>query len=413
MKESTAHISRPLSDEGRKQLYLSLGLNMAVYNVQLDYLCSILKIELNDKYAWLYRNISFMALDLCAVLRACLNAKSLYERRFHVKYLWVNMYEAYVALYNHSGDAKSYMNQLRMNDKSLVNDCEYEMILKRLAKIHDVFSGISDNRNSFIHYDDDMLETHKRLVGIKSEEEPTKLCCELLAIFEMVKKLCERNINLIIDPSWQPSNNEIADDIFAYLRGLLAQNQSMRETIGRIIQSVPNDINSDVKLIKCFADPACKKHRSVGQLLNIHIMIQLMRLDLAVSLNACFNASNNIESMLGIRRAQIIRQEGLNHIQEMWKRLPENLRNADEELLIVSLVKAEDNESRNSMVHYRYGSKDYLESLYEDCKDVNKQKKILEDIPMLLNSLTQFQNLLTSKLKQCSYENDLYTSSDR
>ena len=117
--------------------------------------------------------------------------------------------------------------------------------------------------------------------------------------------------------------------------------------------------------------------------------------------------------MLSVRRAQIIRLEGLSRIQEVWKQLPENLRKADEELLIASLVKAEDKVSRNTMVHYRYGSKDYLESLYKDCKDVNKQKKILQDMPILLNTLNQLQNLLSSKLKQFNYENDIYTINNR
>lgn len=99
--------SKPLSQGGRKRLYRVLGNNLLAYKVQADYLQTQLQHTEEANSEIMYR-MTIMGMDLCASVRAYLISENLYERRYHIKYLWVDLYEAYNAFYGDGNDDNSY-----------------------------------------------------------------------------------------------------------------------------------------------------------------------------------------------------------------------------------------------------------------------------------------------------------------
>ena len=68
MLKTESQKSKLLTTEGRMALYNSLGRNISIYKVQLEYLSKEIEKHPDNYYILLYRNISFIALDLCAAL---------------------------------------------------------------------------------------------------------------------------------------------------------------------------------------------------------------------------------------------------------------------------------------------------------------------------------------------------------
>ena len=174
MSEETPVSSKELSPEGRKQLCTKLGLNMLAYGVQADWLFKQLQEKQDANQDLLFR-ITIIGMDLCASIRACLRYESSYERRYHIKYLIVNLYEAYSAFYNEAPDDKSYVAKWVKRNPTIRDIDLYVALCKELddlrAQLHD---DIKDSRNSIAHYDEDPIVTAKFILGIDSEEKPTR-----------------------------------------------------------------------------------------------------------------------------------------------------------------------------------------------------------------------------------------------
>ncbi len=403
MAEETHLVSKELSPEGRKQLCATLGLNMLAYRVQADWLFNQLQEKKDANLDVLFR-ITIISMDLCASIRACLRYESSYERRYHIKYLIVNLYEAYCAFYNEASDGKSYIAKWERRNLSVKDYEVYVALCKELeglrVQLHD---NIKDSRNSFAHFDDDPIDTAKFILGIDSEEKPTRWCCDLLKVFEMMKKVCEKRHKFVIDASVPPISLETI--IVGLVRNQLRSNKNLIGCIKVVAEKAEKHLRKYIcsfEFIKKFGD---NNQEIVLLLMRIHVLIQIMRADLASAVKACLYADSDMECVMQIRRLVIIRQEGVGHLQDLWNQLPEALVDKEDNEHLNAIQNEVVNRERNKLLHYRYKSSDYTKFCYAYCSQSLNLVNGLMDVIPLLNEINALEWSLTRKLQKVRSEN--------
>ena len=325
-------------------------------------------------------------------------SKNLYERRYHIKYLLVDWYEAYKAVYNHFRDKYSYITKLEQFDKQLKSDRCYLEIVTKFKSLRSRFDNISDARNSYVHYDEDILKTYEHIIKIDSEEWPAQLCCDILEIFQLIKTFCEQNTKLQIDETWISHVVHTENFILKGIVTKLSTDKCLEDILAETISNTPRNIDKDVRMLKVLnlfpLNTAC----DISCLFNMHILIQFIRVDLAVALRAFLQSADSVEGMLNLRRLEIIKQEGVLRLQSMWNKLPSSLKNDLAGEQIIPIMDNVKRQARHHAVHYRFGKDDYVNELYKDCNNMKEQLKLLQEIPTLLNSLTLLHNTLTDKI---------------
>ena len=385
--------SKELSKEGRKQLCATLGLNMLAYRVQADWLFARLQEKQDANKDVLFR-ITIISMDLCASIRASLRYENSYERRYHIKYLIVNLYEAYSAFYNKASDEKSYIAKWAKRNPTIKDDEEYVTLCKELDNLKErLHDDIKDSRNSYAHYDDDPIVIAKFILGINSEEKPTQWCCDLLKVFEMMKKVCEKRHKFVIGASVLPISLETI--IVGLVRKQLRSNKDLIECVKEVSGTAE-------KFIKKYGD---NSQEIVLLLMRIHVLIQIMRADLASAVKACIYSDSDMECVMHIRRLTIIRQEGIGHLQDLWSQMPETLIDKEDNAHIEVIKNEIRNGERNKLLHYRYRSSDYTKFCYAYCSNSLNMINGLMDVPPLLNELTALEQSLTRKLLRVRDEN--------
>lgn len=403
MEEETSKSSQELSDDGRRLLCSKLGLNMLAYRVQANWLFARLQEKQETNQDLLFR-ITIISMDLCASIRACLRYENSYERRYHIKYLIVNLYEAYSAFYNEASDRKSYIAKWESRNPSVKDDEVYVALCKELeglrVQLHD---DIKDSRNSFAHYDDDPIETAKFILGIDSEERPTKWCSDLLKVFEMMEKVCEKQHKFVIGASVQPISLETI--IVGLVRKQLRSNKDLIECVKEVSGTAEKDLREDICSYEFIKKNGDNNQEIVLLLMRIHVLIQIMRADLASAVKACLYADSDMECVMQIRRLVIIRQEGIRHLQDLWSQMPETLIDKEDNAHIEATKNEIVNGERNKLLHYRYRSSDYIKFCYAYCSNSLNMINGLIDVPPLLNELTALEQKLTRKLLRVRNEN--------
>lgn len=403
MEEGLNISSQELSKEGRKQLCATLGLNMLAYRVQADWLFARLQEKQDANQDLLFR-ITIISMDLCASIRASLRYENSYERRYHIKYLIVNLYEAYSAFYNKASDEKSYIAKWVKRNPTVKDDEEYVTLCKELDNLKErLHDDIKDSRNSYAHYDDDPIVTAKFILGINSEEKPTQWCCDLLKVFEIMKKVCEKRHKFVIDASVQPISLETI--IVGLVRKQLRSNKDLIECVKEVSGTTEKDLREDIcsfEFIKKYGD---NSQEIVLLLMRIHVLIQIMRADLASAVKACIYSDSDMECVMHIRRLTIIRQEGIGHLQDLWSQMPETLIDKEDNAHIEAIKNEILNGERNKSLHYRYRSSDYTKFCYAYCSNSLNMINGLMDVPPLLNELTALEQSLTRKLLRVRDEN--------
>ncbi len=403
MAEETQISSKELTQEGREQLCASLGLNMFAYRVQADWLFARLQEKQDANQDLLFR-ITIISMDLCASIRACLRYESSYERRYHIKYLIVNLYEAYSAFYNEAMDEKSYVAKWVKRNPIIKEDEVYVALCKELEglrmQLHD---SIKDSRNSFVHYDDDPIDTAKFILGTDSEEKPTRWCCDLLKVFEMMKKVCEGQHKFVVDALAQPISFETI--LVGLVRNQLRNNGKLIECLKEVSSEAENSLRGSLRDFEFFEKLGGEKGEIVLLLMRIHVLIQIMRADLASSVKACIYADSDMECVMQIRRLVIIRQEGVGHLQDLWNQLPETLVDKEDNEHLNAIQNEVVNGERNKLLHYRYKSSDYTKFCYAYFSQSLNLVNGLMDVTPLLNEINALEWSLTRKLQKVRSEN--------
>lgn len=389
--------SKPLSQEGRKRLYRVLGNNLLGYKIQADYLQAQLQHTEEANSEIMYR-MTIIGMDLCASVRACLISENLYERRYHIKYLWVDLYEAYNAFYGDGNDDNSYFAKWEKANPHIKEDGGYDSVVKKLNDLRETLNiKIHDERNSYVHYDEDPIKTTQYLLSINSEDEPTQRVCDLLEVFELVKNICERQHKLKIEESL--SAFSAMSIIMRGLRSKLRSDMDLVQSVNEVIEGAENKLKDAMLSYNFFTIMPFENYGEIKHLIQAHLLIQIVRADLAAAVRAFLYAESEIESMLHIRRAIIIRQAGAEHLKNIFEKLSTvSVRGADKNM-IESIGVASPRNTRNKLVHYRYGKKDYIKKFYSYCSDEIKMMTSLTEIVYLLNDLNTLEWSLTQILR--------------
>lgn len=396
MAEKKQISSKELSQKGRKELCAKLGLNMLVYKAQADWLFQQLEESYDVNLDLLFR-VTIISMDLCASIRACMRYENSYERRYHIKYLIVNLYEAYTACFNEASDKKSYIAKWVAHNSCIKEDEDYMALCKELenlkVQLHD---DIKVSRNSYAHYDDDPIDTVKSILSINSEERPTKLCCDLLKVFEMIKQVCEKQHKMVIEES--ALSVSYANIIYSNIRNQLRNNKALIKCVNEVSQNTEQRLRKASRIFQCFKKFGGENQKLVLLLMRIHILIQIMRADFASAIKACIYADSDVECVLQIRRLTIIRQEGIGHLQELWSQIPIKYINTEDEAHIDAIKNMVIKGQRNKLLHYRYQNKDYIKFCYAFCSNGYNIIDGLTDGVPFLNELNALQLSLTHKL---------------
>lgn len=371
-----------MSLERRKQLFDSLGKNLVGYEQQLRFYDRLL--FKTESIRFLHR-ILFMTADLCVSIRAELLCEDLYARRFYLKRLWINLVEAYKALYHSESNKHSYIAQLIHAYPQLQDNKEFVKILVNLKTFGFAIDKVIALRNSFTHYDEDVWQTIRNLEWINSEETPSQLCCQLLSIFETLQKLVqdmlfEGKIDLYV-----PQQNDVPSFIAASLIKYLVNNQSLALLLDSIPFSATKRICSNKQAYQFMTS---FEGNNVLPLIEASTFIQLIRGDLACSLKACLVSGTRLEAMANLRMSVISEFEGYKHLVNIYP-------SATKVLEVLS------EDARNYNVHYRYQSEDYIPKMYQSYYNLSFIDKFLQMIDFL-NDLNKLQELLTIDLKNLS-----------
>lgn len=94
------HTNSPaLSEKRRQEFYTNQGFNLRGYTEQLAWYHQVCVQNPNDICMRTIFRLLYISADLCASVRACVSATDEYEKQYQIKYLWVNLHEAYKAIY--------------------------------------------------------------------------------------------------------------------------------------------------------------------------------------------------------------------------------------------------------------------------------------------------------------------------
>ena len=143
-----------MSEERRLEFYTNQGCNLRGYTEQLAWYHQVCVQNPKDVCLLTMFRLLYIGADLCASLRACVSATDEYERRYQIKYLWVNLHEAYKAIYHDETDEDSYLAQFTAAYPTALQTAEYIEVLKILNDMHPIFiKDLHKPRNSYSHFD--------------------------------------------------------------------------------------------------------------------------------------------------------------------------------------------------------------------------------------------------------------------
>ncbi|MBQ7382033.1 MAG: hypothetical protein IJV61_03290 [Paludibacteraceae bacterium] len=378
-----------MSEERRHEFYAKQGYNLRGYTEQLAW-CSPVCAQ-NPKDVWMQTifRLLYIGADLCASLRACVSATDEYEKRYHIKYLWVNLHEAYKAIYNNASDEDSYLAQFTAAYPIALQTAEYiEAVeqLERLWKI--IMEYLRLPRNSYSHFDKDVCKTIGFLNDINSEEAPAHYCSKMMEIILLLTQMCRKFIPLGIQVPQTPKQVHILEPAIEHLRNLMMGKDKLIATMHEVFISA----SKEVKRGTCMCTlrdlvPGVRQMRSL-KIWNAGMLIHILRADLAAALMSGMRSEQEFECRLNMRRIRIIRYEGLRQLKGMLTGLPDKAMLKQE---IEGVLKALDSQDRNAAVHYRYGKIDYIPVAYTDCANPLETLIDLLDLEPFIRQLNKYQ----------------------
>ena len=219
----------------------------------------------------------------------------------------------------------------------------------------------------------------------------------------MMKQVCEGQRIFVVDALAQPLSFET---IFVGLvRKQLKNNRNLIECVKAVSGEAEKQLKEDLWSFEFFEKYGDNNRETVLLLIRIHVLIQIMRADLASAVKACIYADSDKECVMQIRRLVIIRQEGVWHLQNLWNQMPETIIDNEDNAHIEAIKNEIINGERNKLLHYRYKSSDYTKFCYAYCSKSLNMIYGLMDVSPLLNELNALEWCLTRKLQRVRSEN--------
>lgn len=380
------HSNSPaMTPERRLELYDSLGRNLQGYAAQLEWCHKVCEQYPDDVCMRSFFRFSYIGTDLCSSIRACLLAKDEYERRYQVKYLWVNLYEAHKAIYNNDDDINSYVAQFTVAYPEVISTSEYIQAVNKLKSLKQAIrEDIHAPRNSFSHYDTNVCKIINFLYEINSEESPAHYCAELLEILQLLMRMCRRFLPVGMKVPVEEKHVNVENLVVEMARTRLSLDERLLATMHEVILSVSKRMKLG-HVICTFKDGfACRKQKINAW--DVCMLIEILRADLAAALLSALRTNCDFECRLNTRRIRIIQYEGLSRISEMLGKLKGKESERQE---ILDIREALDAQQRNAAVHYRFGEKDYIPIAYKDSISASMTIRNLIDIVPFLYQLNR------------------------
>lgn len=177
-------------------------------------------------------------------------------------------------------------------------------------------------------------------------------------------------------------------------------NKALIECVKEVSGTAEKDLREDICSYEFIKKNGDNNQEIVLLLMRIHVLIQIMRADLASAVKACIYADSDMECVMQIRRLVIIRQEGIRHLQDLWRQMPETLIDKEDKTHIEAIKNEIVRGDRNKLLHYRYRSSDYTKFCYAYCSNSLNMINGLMDVNPLLNELISLKWSLTRKLQR-------------
>ena len=382
--------SPAMTEKRRQEFYNNQRDNLRGYSEQLAWCNQVCAQNPDNMCMRTIFRLMYIGADLCASVRACVSATNEYEKRYQIKYLWVNLHEAYKAIYNNATDDDSYLAQFTAAYPAALQTAEYrEAIVKLELLWKTIVEDLHSSRNSYSHFDKDVCKTIGFLNDINSEEAPAHYCSKMLEIILLLTQMCRKFISFGIQVPQKPMQKHILEPAIGNLRDLMKGKDKLITTMYGVFFTAAKEMKRG-KCICTLRDfvPGAKQMRS-AKVWNAGMLIQILRADLAAALMSGLRSEQEFECRLNMRRIKIIRYEGLRQLKEMLKDLP-NMEALRQE--IEDIWKTLDTQDRNASIHYRYNEIDYIPKAYADCTNPLETLIDLLDIEPFLKQLKWFQN---------------------
>ena len=269
-------------------------------------------------------NVKFILIDLESAFRALLSAESGIEKRLQLKNLRADMHECYKLLYGY-GKAQQHTIWYIIGRelKTLLADGQDKAFFL-LMKVYDAITtvllkieiGDKENRDLTYHYDDNLLKVYESILDSYDEEG---VCRQLISVFDLLQsillfcdevELIERSKGFNVPVVTKNDSSFIS--IQKIIADKLDEHGILQETLKTILNgaSKVDDVarmRKGIINIKSFAkekmpDDTFPEADEMDDMANVHLLLQIMLVDIASIVNGYLNSGCGPENALNLRR---------------------------------------------------------------------------------------------------------------
>ncbi len=431
--------NKPLSEAGRKKLYKNFGAmiedccpllekRVIIFRAMQELTCSN---ELLNRYKLLlevHLTVLYSIIEVAIVMRADLRSKKNAEKRENLKYLVFVIHEFYKSLF-HGREGKSVWNQMKEILATIKDKC----LTDQLSSIEDNIQSYKDKyfnqnskdmRDTFVHYDDNVLKLYKAIVNV-NEEELTQMVISFLAITTPINQLLQRvllfcDIVEQNDPMFKASARE---DMF---RNTLKDTQTQLDSkLIHFTQSLDQIMRLCSRLEQLVAnktlglnDDAITQIKDTTDLSKLDVLTHFFYIDICVAMKGYLCAESRIESLWHLTRMYLIIYEAHKILfareeHSLWnklirKPLDSETKNAKDLVMVEANMNAIMQDKvvenvRQAYVHIRQGKKFRLTNLMTfmaELDTVSILDKSLLFIKMLTKLLTLSKDAINFLVKE-------------
>ena len=385
-------------------------------------------------------NIKFILIDLESSFRALLSAECGIEKRLQLKNLRADMHECYKLLYGYGKvQQHTIWYKIGCELKVLLAD-EQEKVFVLLMKVYDAITtvllkieiGDKENRDLTYHYDDDLLKVYQNILDSYDEEGA---CRQLISVFDLLQsmllfcdevELVERSkgFNLPV----VSKNDSSLISIQKLVADKLGEHGRLQEALKTILNgaSKVDDVarmRKGIMSIKSFAkekmqDDTFPEADEMDNMANVHLLLQIMLVDIASTVNGYLNSGCGPENALNLRRLTITRVSTLSHLygygeyersKSLWCKICSMIPEANGALLEQSktlsanlngLIDEADKEIRTLYAHLIDKKKNNVPEIISTIEQVNPfmELKKAESLIVVTSNIQQFLKELMDKM---------------
>lgn len=385
-------------------------------------------------------NVKFILIDLESAFRALLSAESGIEKRLQLKNLRADMHESYKLLYGF-GKAQQHTAWYRIGCElnSLQTEGQEEVMVL-LKQVYDAITtvllkvGIDDkeNRDLTYHYDDDLLKVYQNILDSCDEDG---VCRQLISVFDLLQSVllfCDEVELVAKSKGFGLPVVSRQDGFLISIQKLFAEKLGEHWKLQEALKTILNGaskvddaarMRKGIVGIKEFA-----KERMPGNdfpeademddMTNVHLLLQIMLVDIASIVNAYLNSGSGPEYALNLRRLTITRVSTLSHLygygeyerdKSLWGKICSMIPKDDGVLLDQSkaitvdldgLIEEADKDTRTLYAHMMDKKKNNVPDIISSIEQVNPfiELKKAESLITVTSRIQQFLKDLMDRM---------------